>query len=163
MGRSHTWKASRTRSPSLAAEVWALRLSLALGSLLMVALNAYFLYYLHELGRDGGRCSCALGWQRSFVQASLAFFVAWAVVAAWLWPSPALLASPWAHLVYVAATVAYLAVTRAFVHRIKSTGCECARSRAFRALDVWNWVQIGVLAAVVAAALVLLLLASTKT
>lgn len=111
-------------------------------SVAMLAINAYFLYYMDRLERDG--CKCAQGWKRTFVEGSLILWLASAVIhifvgldSTWFWVGP----------IVQLVILANIFVTRAFIMQIKSGQCACAKTDAFKLLNIVNGVQLGFLAA----------------
>ena len=122
-------------------------------TLIGLALNAYFLYYVDQLRRGG--CACADGWKRSFMEASLVFFIVWAVVSMFT-----RVTATWLMLVTTLVMLAYVVVARMFIEDVKRNDCRCAENNAFAFLNVWNWIQIAML--MVYVVLVLLFLARRK-
>ena len=58
--------------------IFAVRILVILFNITMIILNAWFLYYMDQLERDG--CKCAQGWKMTFVQASLILFITIAIL-----------------------------------------------------------------------------------
>lgn len=102
----------------------------------MFLLNAWFLYYVEELKKSG--CACALGWKRTFVQASLFVFLVTFVVGFFVdWRSYKAIA----FLMFLL-TVAYLIIAREFIMQVKDAHCKCAQNDAFEVLSWVNFIQI---------------------
>jgi hypothetical protein len=113
-------------------------------SFLIIVMNAWFLYYIEQIKAHG--CSCAYGWRRTFVQASLIVFIVLGIVGLlfnWRKNVPLL------GLLLSLLSLAYIVITRQFIHQVKKAHCECAETEAFVVLDWLNFFQIVLLAAVV--------------
>jgi hypothetical protein len=148
---------SRRSTTTLAAHaskyVWlqaALRLFFVLLGAAMFLLNAWFLYYMDRLERDG--CKCAQGWKRTFIQISLIAFLFMALVSIFVnveghWFVVAVL--------FQALTISYVLITRQFITEIKSEQCLCAETPAFKVLDVVNMAQLVLLATSMVAAFII--------
>lgn len=118
-----------------------MRVIIVVVSLFMLAINAYFLYYMDRLERDG--CKCSQGWKRTFIEISLIVWLTSAVInifvdlnSTWFWIGP----------IIQLIILANIFVTRAFIIQIKSGNCECAKTKAFRILNIVNIVQLVLLA-----------------
>lgn len=129
-----------------------LRAIMILLPLAMLVINAYFLYYMDRLERDG--CRCSMGWKRTFIEASLIVWMVAVVVqlfmsieSTWFWIGP---------LVQII-ILANIFVTRSFISQIKSEHCKCAETKAFKMLNIVNAVQLGLLAAALAILIINLL------
>ena len=105
----------------------------------MLVLNSIFLYYTYELQQKG--CTCALTWQRKFMEVTLFLFIIINVlnIVGWNYTSP------WIKLFMVLVTVAYVVVTRQFIQDVKNKQCTCADTRAYDVLNVVNYIQIALL------------------
>ena len=106
----------------------------------MIALNMWFLYYVEQLKAKG--CKCALGWRRTFIQASLFLFIALAIVGLFVnWKNYFM----WLNLAVTVIFIAYVVITREFIIDVKSASCKCAETAAFKTLDVVNILQIALM------------------
>jgi hypothetical protein len=115
-------------------------------SLGMIALNAWFLYYVDQLEKRG--CKCAFGWRRQVMEGSLALFIIMSIVSLFVdWAGH----FPLLSILYMAVLFMYIVVARGFISQMKETHCECAETDAFRVLDVVNWIQLYFVAVVVLA------------
>lgn len=120
------------------------QLLMLLSALVGLALNAYFLWYVTWLE---DRCSCALGWRRSFLEfgyvTMLLVGLAMLLIGSFIRESPL-----GVFLIFGASMIglAMLFVVRSFIGKMRRTGCDCARTVAFRVLDVVNWIQFALLA-----------------
>ena len=113
-------------------------------SFLFIALNAWFLYYVEELKKQG--CQCAMGWRRTFVQASLMVFLVFGVLGLFMnWSRH----FPWLVFLLNLISLAYIVVTREFIEQVKASHCTCAETDAFDVLNWLNMFQIIMLVAVV--------------
>jgi hypothetical protein len=125
-------------------------------SLAVVVLNAWFLYYVDELKRRG--CQCALGWRRTFMQASLMVFILMGILGFVMdWKKHFL----WLAALFNLITIAYVIVTREFINDIKGSSCKCAETDAFEVLGIVNIIQIFFLVLAVVALLGMLFFWST--
>lgn len=105
----------------------------------MVALNAAFLYYMEQLEHNG--CRCAQNWRRSFAEASLALFVILGLADIFGFS----MSNAWLSMMSALLFVAYVVITRQFIHLVQHTHCSCAQSTTFNVLNVVNYIQIAVL------------------
>ena len=129
------------RSRNDAAAVAALKVVVLLAGLGMIALNAWFLFYVDRLEKRG--CKCAMGWRRRFIEVSLLLFVIMQAIGLFVnWQDHFL----WLSLAYQLLYISYVFVTREFIQEMKSSACECAETEAFEWLDVVNIIQIALLA-----------------
>ena len=134
---SHGSPKGKMFGPTLAM----VRIAMVVVALAMLVINAYFLHYMDRLERDG--CKCSQGWKRTFIEGSLIVWLTAAVVqlfvgleSTWFWIGP---------LVQLV-ILANIFVTRSFIMQIKSGSCTCAKTEAFKVLDIVNSVQLAVLA-----------------
>lgn len=134
-------KSTGPSSASFGVLILTLRIFVVLLSVAMILLNAWFLYYMDRLERDG--CKCAQGWKRSFIQFSLMVFIALAVLSYFV----NVRGGKWfgIGLMLQAITIAYVLVTREFIHDIKEDHCLCAETPAFKVLNFVNIVQLLIL------------------
>ena len=137
-------------SPSFVYLLLVMRLFFVLLGITMFLLNAWFLYYMDRMERDG--CKCAQGWKRSFMQFSLIAFLSMAVVSLFINVSGHWLG---VSVLFQALTIAYVIVTRSFISDVKSDHCQCAETKAFRVLDLVNMIQLVLLGIALAAAVIL--------
>jgi hypothetical protein len=122
--------------------VFVLRTIFLLLNLGMIVLNAYFLFYVHKIERDG--CKCALGWRRSFLEVSLVLFVLMGIVSLVVdWEDHFM----WLSALYNGLIIAYLFVTREFINDMRSQSCQCAQTKAFEVLNIVNIIALFLLAA----------------
>lgn len=114
-----------------AAYVRLVRLLFLVVNVGIVILNSYFLYYVYQIDADG--CDCALGWRRSFIEASLVLFVVMGIVGIVVdWEDHFV----WLSAIYQGLIIAYIIVTREFINEMRSHACRCAQTRAFEVLNV---------------------------
>ncbi len=111
----------------------------ALLSVAMIALNGLFLYYMDQLEHSG--CKCANNWRRSFAEGTLALFVILGLVSLFGYT----VTNPWVRMLTLLLYVAYVVITRQFIHMVKSKNCSCAESKTLTVLNIVNYVQIALL------------------
>lgn len=119
------------------ASVHVVRFFATLVSILMIVLNVWFLYYVEQIKAQG--CSCALGWRRTFMQASLIAFVVFGIAGMFERLGKTF---PILGLLLGLLSIAYIVVTRQFIHEIKRSHCQCAETKAFEVLDYLNAFQM---------------------
>jgi diacylglycerol kinase len=107
--------------------------------IIMLLLNAWFLYYIYELKRRG--CNCAIGWRRNFIELYLVLFFL-AIVLALVLPTEQ---AKWVSLTMSILLFVYVVVTRQFIDQMDQTNCTCAQTDAFSWLNVINWIMIVVI------------------
>ncbi|GAX85682.1 hypothetical protein CEUSTIGMA_g13096.t1 [Chlamydomonas eustigma] len=105
-------------------------------SVVMLILNAWFLYYVYELEKRG--CKCALGWRRTFIEVYLALFFLSIVVGFFL----SVDGGKWMALAMSILLLVYVVVTRQFIDQMRQTHCTCAETDAFNWLNIINWIFI---------------------
>ena len=105
----------------------------------VIALNSWFIYYMHELKKNG--CKCALSWRRTFIEACLVIQIALSVTSLFV-----NFGATKYHLYVLVAinaiNLAYVIVARQFIHNVKHGDCKCADAKALTVLNWYNWFQI---------------------
>lgn len=123
----------------------ALKLVVLLISIGFFALNVWFLTYVYELEKKG--CKCALGWRRQFMEFTLGLIIILTIVGLFInWPAHFV----WLALAYQALIIVYIFVTRGFINEMNDSKCVCARTEAFKWLNIVNIVQLVYLALIFA-------------
>ena len=116
-----------------ATYVKAMRVLALLLNVGMIVLNAYFLFYIYQIEKEG--CKCSLGWRRTFIEVSLGLFVLMGILGLAVdWGEH----FAWLSALYNGLIIAYIVVTRDYINEIRSHHCQCAQKKAFEVLNVVN-------------------------
>lgn len=105
-----------------------------------IVLFAYFIHYFTKLKSSG--CLCAVGWRSKAMQMLLIAMIILFVATILLRGRFGLATN----YLIIACVLAFVVISYQFVHETRHSHCECAKTRAFRALDIFTIIMMFVFA-----------------
>ena len=109
--------------------------------LIIFALYFYIIFWIFRLEKSG--CKCSANWRREFIK----FWMIIAVITIffnWITHKEAHLTVP-ALMVTAIVNIIFVIIVYQYVHGIKHSNCPCAEGAQLNVLEVYNYVQIGLL------------------
>ena len=145
-------------APVASGTLSAIRITVMLLAFAMIVLNTWFLYYVEQIKMHG--CTCAMVWQRTFMQASLITFIVLGTIGLFVnWSRHFV----WLALLVNLLAITYVFVTRSFIFEIEKTHCKCAESAAYEVIGWLNVFQITMLVLALVAVMLALVVGAAKT
>ena len=145
-------------APAASGTLSVVRITVMLLAFAMIVLNTWFLYYVEQIKMHG--CTCAMVWQRTFMQASLIMFIVLGTIGLFVnWSRH----FAWLALLVNLLAITYVFVTRSFIFEIEKTDCKCAETAAYEVIGWLNVFQIAMLVLALVAVMLALIVGSAKS